>query len=162
MRFGLCIAIAAALSCALGCATAALDESTRQLIVQAEQGDPNARHALCYRFSYGVRGAPKDYSAAKHWCELGAAAGIPSSQTLLAEMYFHGRGVSLDYHKAFSLYSAAAQQGHRHAQYMLGNMYVDGQGVPGDQALAKEWMRRAAASGHEEAQEWLQKREASR
>lgn len=158
---GVCIAIVAAVSFSPVFAGSLDDASIEQLTTLAEKGDKDARHALCYRFIYG-QGVAKDYSAAKHWCELAAAAGYSSSKTLLAEIYYYGHGVPVDYKKAFNLFRAAARQGHRHAQFMVATMYGRGQGVISNQARAEEWLRRSAASGYELAKERLQKLEASR
>ena len=156
----LCLAIAATLSFGHVWAGSLDDASIEQLTVRADDGDKDARHALCYRFIYGV-GVARDYSVAKHWCEIASASGNASSQILLAEIHYHGQGVPVDYKKAFDLFSAAARQGHPHAQFMLATMYGRGQGVPSDEVRAEEWLRRSASSGYEPALELLQKFEAS-
>ena len=155
-----CIAIATALSLATACSGSLDKASLEHLTMLAEKGDQDARHRLCYRFIYGD-GVTKDYSQAKHWCELATASGNPNSQTLLAEIYYYGQGVPVDYKKAFDLFDAAARQGHPHAQYRLAIMYGRGQGVASDDARAEEWLRRSAASGYEPAKELLRKFEAS-
>jgi TPR repeat protein len=135
------------------------DSSVAELIHLAGTRDKEARHALCYRFLYGVGGAEQDYSKALHWCEIAAKTGLPSSQTLLAEMFYRGQGTGVDYARAFDLYAAAANQGHPHAQYMLALMYGRGLGVKQSDDLGLVWLRRAASNGSEPARQLLNQME---
>ena len=140
-----------------GCSETLDAEALAKLITQAEQGNVEATHELCYRNIYGS-GIPRDYVSALRWCERGARAGLASSQTLLAELYYQGQGVPTDYRRAFEMYLAAAEQGHEHAQYMLYLMHSRGEANALDEAKANDWLRRAAEGGSEHAQRALAKK----
>jgi TPR repeat protein len=141
------------LAIALGaCATGAPD---------TDPETPLGVHARCYGYSYGERGLRRDYARALEWCRRAAELGVPSGQTLYAELYYTGRGVEQDYATAFAWYERAAEAGHLHAQLMLGLMYAQGQGVDADPETGLVWIQRSADQGHEKAIELLEKLESA-
>lgn len=57
--------------------------------------------------------------------------GNARAQSLLAEIYYHGRGVSRDDLEAIEWFRRAADQGNIVAQFHLGDIYTVGRGVAG-------------------------------
>lgn len=142
----------------IGCASQQpfTPQAKQELIKQAHNGNKMALHKVCYGYHRG-KGLPQDYGLALKWCNLAAEKNIPSSQTLLAEIYYLGLGVDKDYEKAFHWYKAAANHNHPHAQYMLGLMYLEGQGgvKVRKPRTAMSWLRKASAQGHVKARKKL-------
>lgn len=139
----------------VGCASVPADTDVHGLPLSsatklARAGNREAIHDLCYRFIYG-RGAPVDYEQAIKWCKQGAALGVDSSQTLLAEIYYFGHGTPIDYAQALSWYQAAAAQDHPHALLMLYYMYTDGKGTAPNRNLALSYLQQAADDGYQAA-----------
>lgn len=133
-------------------AAAPLDREA--LVAQADAGDADAIHALCYGHLYGD-GLPKDPAAAHAWCGKGAALGLASTQTLFAETYRHGVGVAKDDGAAKRWYTAAAEQGHVHAQMMLGKMIAETAKTTDDMQAACRWLQASADQGYDRAQHLL-------
>lgn len=84
-----------------------------------------------------------------------AAAGNPSAQTSLGNMYFAGLGVAQDYVEAVKWYRMAAEQGNAIGQNLLGFMYENGQGVSKNSSEAVKWYRKAAEQGMVDAKRAL-------
>ena len=59
-----------------------MEKSIDTLTSEANEGDLNAAHALCFRFSNGV-GAEIDDDAAFNWCHRASSTQNPKSMTLL-------------------------------------------------------------------------------
>jgi len=132
-----------------------LSPEAEVLIKQAQTGNKPALHKVCYGYHRG-KGLPQDYEQALKWCTQAAEKSIPSSQTLLAEIYYIGLGVDQDYKKAFHWYKTAARNNHAHAQFVLALMYIEGQGVNRKKPhKAITWLKRAALQGHKKAQRRL-------
>ena len=125
----------------------AMEKSLEQLQEEANTGDMNSAHALCYRYSNGAD-APLDDAAAVKWCTLAAATQNPKSLTLLADLYYSGRGVEQDYRKAAKMYYIAAQNGVEKAMFMLYHHYHNGYGVEKDETEAKYYLNRAASRNY--------------
>jgi uncharacterized protein len=147
----------------VGCASVPADTDVHELPLSsakklARAGNKEAVHDLCYRFIYG-RGAQLDYQQAIKWCNQGAALGVDSSQTLLAEIYYFGHGTPIDYAQALSWYQAAAAQDHPHALLMLYYMYTDGKGVSPNKNLALSYLQQAADAGYQAAIDELAKQQ---
>ena len=117
----------------------------------ARNGNAKAQHRLCYGYSYGFKGLPKDDTKAFRWCEIASESGKPSSLTLLAEKFYLGIGVPVSYEKAFPLYKQAAEKGHKHAQYMLAQFYFLGRVVEQNTEEGMFWLIKSANQGHEGA-----------
>ncbi|WP_334016194.1 tetratricopeptide repeat protein [Alteromonas sp. S167] len=139
-----------------GCASqpnniAIIDMTYKDVSVLANEGNPSAIHALCYRHSYGYDGAEKNYKKAYEWCKKSAMNGNASSITLLAELHYQGNGTEQSYEKAFQLYKLAAELGHDHAQLILYLMLSKGQGVVANKELAIYWLERSSKNGNQQA-----------
>lgn len=138
-----------------GCSAPPLSPEANALIKQAEAGNTKAIHKLCHGYQRG-KGLPKNYDEAFKWCSKGAEMKIPSSQTLLAEMYYLGLGIDQDYRKAFHWYKMAANLNHSHAQYILATFYLEGKGgVFKKPRKAIYWLQKATSQGHIKAQRKL-------
>lgn len=124
-------------------------------LADAEKGDASAMHRLCYGFLYGEEGRKADPPQAFRWCSAAARMGIPSSQTLLAEMYYVGTHVTKDIEQARAHYRDAADQGHPHAQFMLGRIaFLE---EPHDPVAFCRWTRAAVLQGYDKAFDVLKK-----
>jgi TPR repeat protein len=84
-----------------------------------------------------------------------AAKGNAFAQSVLGELYMHGRGVPRDPVEAVAWLRKAAAQGQVGAELNLGVSYEQGLGVPKDKAEAARWYRRAAEQGDPGAQRYL-------
>lgn len=81
-----------------------------------------------------------------------AESGDPAAQTLIAELYWHGRGVAQNPKKAAEWYRFAAEGGSREAQFSYASILMEGEYVEADRKLGEQFMRKAAAAGHPRAQ----------
>lgn len=118
---------------------------------QADSGDGQAQHRLCYGYSYGAEGLEKDDAKAVHWCEIAARSGAPNSMTLYAEKLYMGIGTAVDYPAALRLYEKAAEKGHVHAQYISSIFYFRGYGTEPNPEIGMYWLLKAAQQGYEPA-----------
>lgn len=132
-----------------------MEKSIDTLTSEANEGDLNAAHALCFRFSNGV-GAEIDDAAAFNWCHRASSTQNPKSMTLLADLYYHGRGTEQDYHQAAKLYYFAAQRGIDKAMLMLYHHYINGYGVAKDETEARYYLNRAAQRNYAPAKQLKQ------
>ena len=76
----------------------------------AEQGDPEAQHALGVMYADG-RGVPQNDAEAAKWFRKAAEQGFPEAQHNLGVMYVNGRGVPPNEVQAYAWFSIAAAQG---------------------------------------------------
>jgi TPR repeat protein len=89
-----------------------------------------------------------------HQMAVEAMHGLGSNflgQTILGDMYQHGRYVAQDYAEAVKWYERAANDGYGEAQYHLASMYGRGMGVERNEDLAKKWLTAAAEQGRLDA-----------
>ncbi len=120
----------------------------------SDKQDPSVVHNSCYSYMYGVNGFPLDYKKALGWCSQGAEMGIPSSQTLLAEIYAYGHGLDQDLELAGKYYLQAANQNHLHAQLMVFQLFnvIQAESSSSEQKkVGIEFLKKAADSGYEQA-----------
>jgi len=110
-------------------------------------------HRLCFDYTYGEKGLPRDGVRARRWCAAAAERGNASCQTLYAQLLFEGEGGRADTVLAARWYSAAAAQRHPHALYILGMLYADGFGVQRDLRKADSLLAAAQAAGIRQAAE---------
>ena len=71
-----------------------------------------------------------------------------SAQSIIGEMYYHGRGVLQDDSEAIRWFRLAARQGDDPARFHLGVAYAGGHGVPQDYSEAAKWYLLAADRGY--------------
>ena len=128
-----------------------IDMSFEEVSKLAVEGNLEAAHALCYRYSYGYDGAPKNHEKAYEWCNRSSTSGNSSSITLLAELFFLGNGTTQSFEKAVQLYTLAAKFGHSHAQLMLYVMHSEGKGTVKNHKIAKYWLSKSAKNGNKQA-----------
>jgi TPR repeat protein len=131
----------------------ASNESPKEIIQSAEQGDANAQRELGAMYYFG-EGVPQDYKEALKWYSKSAEQGAADAQGALGTLYYHGKGVPQDYKEAMKWYSKSAGQGYVKAQVMLGYMYYHGEGVPQDDVLAHMWFNLASTQGNVNALEF--------
>ncbi len=81
-----------------------------------------------------------------------AAAGDPTAQFALGNIYFTGDGVPKDFGEATKWYRQAAEQGIEGAQYKLARMCDTGEGLPRDFHEAAKWYKKSAEQGNSDAQ----------
>ena len=72
--------------------------TAKELIVLAEQGDPEAQFILGYRYKTG-RGIKQNYKKAVEWLTKAAIQGHSDAQNSLGVCYKNGFGVKKDYSK---------------------------------------------------------------
>ena len=92
------------------------------------------------------------YAAALRLSRPLAEQGDARAQSLLAEMFYHGRGASRDDLEAIKWFRRAADQGDNVAQFHLGEIYSGGHGVPQDYSEAARWYKMAADRKNAKAQ----------
>lgn len=145
-------------------------DKTKELRLQAEQGDPEALIALASKYRLGV-GVQKDIKEAKILERNAAEAylsaalqGDVHAQLRLAQGYYNGSSLPKDddeamrwYKKALTSLSSNPDQGDGEAQYVLSNLYNYGEliygGVfPQDYREAMKWLEKAAEKGYVKAQ----------
>ena len=131
-------------------------QQVKQLILQANQGDPEAQVYLGDMFRRG-KGVPIDNTMARKWYNKAADQDDAKGQFSLGIMYYRGLGVTQDYAKAIEWYHKSAEQGYADAQMWLGYIYYLGPKAYRNLDKAKTWYSTAADQGHEEAELYLKK-----
>jgi TPR repeat protein len=130
----------------------ASDESPKEIIQAAQQGDAGAQRELGAMYYFG-EGVPQDYKEAIKWYSKSAEQGTADAQGALGTLYYHGKGVPQDYKEAIKWYSKSAEQNYVKSQVMLGYMYYHGEGVQQEYVLAHMWFNLAAVQGNVNASE---------
>ncbi len=124
--------------------------SFERILGLAARGDRESVNTACYRYLYGEHGVAKDLAKAAEWCEKGAALGMASSMTMLAET-LTADGEHKNVSRARQLYEQAAKLGHPHAQYAMAAMYWNGDGGVQDIEAAKQFVNLAVAQNYQPA-----------
>ncbi len=119
-------------------------QSSGDLELLAQKGDPEAQFALGEKYRNGAKGIPKDHAKAFLWIRKAAEQGYALAQATLGYLYLNGYGTDADPDKAFLWYQVSAGQGITWAQNALGDCYYFGDGVGQDFKMALEWYRKAA------------------
>jgi TPR repeat protein len=92
----------------------ASDESPKEIIQAAQQGDAVAQRELGAMYYFG-EGVPQDYKEAIKWYSKSAEQNYVKSQVMLGYMYYHGEGVQQEYVLAHMWFNLAAVQGNVNA-----------------------------------------------
>jgi len=74
-----------------------------EILIRAEQGDPQAETALGNNYEYG-QWVAKDHAEALRWYRKAAEQGDLGARAILGEMYFDGNGVKRDFVEAAKWY----------------------------------------------------------
>ena len=77
-----------------------------------------------------------------------AEAGDAAAQTLIAELYEHGRGVARNTKEAANWYGIAAESGNREAMFSYALKLIEGKDVARDLDRGFAMMEKAASQGH--------------
>jgi hypothetical protein len=128
------------------------DPYIKQLMAQAEKGDPNAQDVLGGLYIDGQQGVPQNYTEAVKWFRRAADQGLADAQFKLGVAYDRGQGAPQDYEEAIKWYRKAAEQGLAQAQDALGLSFTVGNGVLQDYEEAIKWYRKAAEQGYANSQ----------
>jgi TPR repeat protein len=118
----------------------------------AEQGDPQAQHALavCYYFGDGIQ---MNRIQARVWCRKAAEQGHPVAQNFLGELYATGAGGKKEPVEALVWYRKAVEQGNAAAQNNLGGWYFEGgNGLLRDMEAAFALFSKSAEQGDADGQ----------
>jgi TPR repeat protein len=115
----------------------------------ARMGHPEAQHEHGEAMLADPEGNPEK---AAEWIHKAATQGRPSSQALLAWLYYKGTGVPKDEDAAFSLYSIAAARGNPIALNNLGEIFEQGRIRNPQPEIAADYYRKAAEQGFPPAQ----------
>ena len=119
------------------------DQVSRQVQVDAEQGDAYAQLLLGLMHLKGYS-VVKSQSEAVKWFRKSAENGNSNAQYNLGVAYYHGRGIKLDKKKAMKWYKKSAEQDFLPAQRGLAKAYILGEGVLKDPIEALKWFTKAA------------------
>lgn len=121
------------------------DSSRFWIMRAADAGDPKAAHNAAYMLLH-PEGDGRDAAAdslAVGYLRRAADAGLPQSQTLLADLYAEGRVLRADTARAVALYEKAIAHGFADAQLRLLNM------------MGPQWRRYDSAASLREALRYL-------
>ncbi len=129
-------------------------EGMKNLIENANNGNPEAQFQLgyCYRQGYGVR---RNHKSATKWWRLAAAQKNVDAIGSLAMCYFSGRGVDEDKAEALRLWKLAAEQGDVQALSAMARCYSRGDGVAQDKEEAFKLWTLAAQQGDTKARNYV-------
>lgn len=116
----------------------------RDLLLQAERGDPTAQYLLGSLYEHG-QGMPQSHQEAVKWFRKAAEQGNVDAQFSLALAYMFGQGTPQSYEDAVVWFRKAAEQGNPAAQFNLGIVYASGTGVPQSNEESLKWFQKAAA-----------------
>jgi TPR repeat protein len=90
-------------------------QSISELLLKAQQGDPDAQCELGYRYEI-AGGVPMDYKQAAEWYRKAAEMGNAEAKYNLGRLYALGTcGIQQDYVEALKWYLKAAEQGYPEA-----------------------------------------------
>ena len=126
----------------------------RNLLLQAERGNPNAQYCLGSLYEHG-QGMPQSHQEAVKWYRKAADQGNPDAQFSLALAYMFGQGTTQSYEEAVKWFRKAADQGNPAAQFNLAIAYAGGTGVPQSDEEATKWLQKAADQDFAPAKEIL-------
>ena len=107
----------------------------------ATAGVARAQTNLGACFATGT-GVPVDLKAARHWLQLGAAAGDTLGQRNLGSLLLPHDAIA-----AAAWFRRAAEAGDAESQDQLSHMLLTGAGVPQDAVEARHWAATAAQAG---------------
>jgi uncharacterized protein len=93
----------------------------------------------------------RDYSQARHWCEVAAKDRLPGGYYCLGYLYQHGSGVDPNPKEAFRRYEQGARGGNMPSMQALAQMYENGEGAKPDRVQAFVWFLMAARRGSQGA-----------
>lgn len=134
--------------------------SGRELLEQADAGDPWAQLNLGAAYDNGMGGFPFDPVRAVGWYRRAAEAGLAEAQFNLAHCLATGNGVARDDVAALDWMLMAAGQGLASAQFLTGVMFNEGLGTAPDRERALYWLAQAADKGNRDAAALLQRLQA--
>ena len=121
------------------------------LLVEADEGNPQAQFELGCTLLYGLNG-PRDVAASLSLLFRAAIAGHPKAQMYIGSHYLFGTHGTADAAEAIKWLSLSAKQNDHFALYYLGYCYYEGIGVINNDEQAATYLLRAAQSGNSEAQ----------
>ena len=127
-------------------------QSFRELLEAAEEGDLDAQHRVAMAYCNGTDGAQRDEDLAFRWFTKAAEGEYIASQYGLGLCYIRGIGTEKDLERGVRLLTQAAEQGYPPAQCELGLCYELGTGVEVDKERAAELYREAAEQDHAPSQ----------
>lgn len=118
----------------------ASDESPKEIIQAAQQGDAGAQRELGAMYYFG-EGVPQDYKEAIKWYSKSAEQNYVKSQVMLGYMYYHGEGVQQEYVLAHMWFNLAAVQGNVNASELrdIAAEKMTPSQIEKAQKLAREW-----------------------
>jgi TPR repeat protein len=129
-------------------------ESYKQLIPDAENGDPGAQWGLGLLYGMG-RGVPQNNQTSFYWYKKAAEQGFPPAEADVGFAYALGRGVEKNEGLAAQWMMKAAVHGEARGQIALALMFHSGQGVQQDHDKEFYWTQRSANQGNSTAQFFL-------
>lgn len=121
------------------------------LLVAADEGDPQAQFELGYMLLWG-QGRPRDVSAGLNLLFKAAIAGHPQAQVQIASRYLFGEYGAADGAEAIKWLNLSAKQNEPYALYYLGYCFYEGIGVLKNDEQAAAHLLRSAQMGNSEAQ----------
>jgi len=120
------------------------EDILKDVIKEAESGDPNAQYDLGLYYQYGHFMDEPNEELGFEWCLKAAKQGLVSAQLAVGDMFHYEWGVKKDLTQAIYWYEAAAGQDNADAMSALGVMYEWGEGVEADSIKALKWNLGAA------------------
>lgn len=119
----------------------------RQLVREADAGNPKAIYNLARLHDSGYDSIPVDSARSTALYRKAAASGFPAAQNYLGYRYFKGEFVSHDIDSALFWITKAALAGDATAASNLGQIYARGEGVAKDYNKAMTWLHKATDAG---------------
>ena len=130
------------------------DMDGAELLVEADEGNPQAQYELGCMLLYGLDG-PRDVAAGLNLLFRAAIAGLPKAQMYIGSHYLFGTHGAADADEAIKWLSLSAKQNDHFALYCLGYCYYEGIGVIKNDEQAATYFLRAARLGNSWAQFYL-------
>ena len=128
------------------------EQSFRELLEAAEDGDLDAQYRVAMNYCNGTGGTQRDEALAFHWFTRAAEGDYIAAQYGLGMCFGRGIGTEKDPERAVQLFTQAAEQGYPPAMCELGLCYELGSGVEMDKERAAELYREAAEQDHAPSQ----------
>lgn len=118
------------------------NQSTNQLLQEANRGNPKAQFAIGDLYYTGKLGPKNDRKAIEYY-QKAANQGYAEAQYALGDMYYRGYGVTKNDTKAAEWFEKASDVGDAGGQMALASIYLSGKDVPKDIEKSKYYLQKA-------------------
>lgn len=122
-----------------------------ELLIDADNGVPDAEFCLGYMYFHGISPIPQNYHRAGYYLNQASLQGDAEAIYMLYHILKNGLDVERNVEQALSLLQMSAELEYNIAQFELGQLYYEGELLPKNMAKAIEWWEKAAEQDNADA-----------